>query len=430
MMKRTLLLTLCVLLLAGCAGQSEAAPASDFKPAASVQVILNVLTPQGSPAGEPVQLHIVDTVTGTSFNSETINMQPSGTGSFAATLSVPPGTLLTYRYTRLSVSGSIDEVNASNQPVLYRSFLVTGAGHVVHDLIAAWADQPSELATGQVAGQVTAAGSGEPLPGIQLRAAGLQAVTDADGNFFFDGLTQGLHNMVITDPNGRYQSFQQGALVAANSQTPASIQLQPAEMAQVTFIIIPHASNPSGVPVYLLGNLGPMAGQPVLNAHDGGYSLTLELPTGTDLRYKYTLGDGLWNAEHYPDGNFVLRQLIIPAGTTQLTVRDNLQEWSAGGGSGPIWFDLTAPDDGSPVYLQFKLLDWATALPMWNLGGGRHAYVLYSPTNFAEPLEYRYCQDAACTQPEVHDTPRIVTGNQPSTQQIQDSVTEWQSAAP
>ncbi|UYN89468.1 MAG: hypothetical protein KIT08_10265 [Anaerolineales bacterium] len=425
-MKRTLLLALCFLLLVGCAGQPQTAPATEFKLPASVQVVLNVLTPQGSPTGEPVQLNIVDTVTGISFNSETINMQPSGTGSFAATLSVPPGTLLTYRFTRLSVSGSVDEVSASGQPLLYRTFLVTGAGHVVHDLIAAWADQPSQLTTGQVAGQVTAT-SGEPLAGILLRASGLQAVTDAEGNFFFDGLTQGLHNIVVTDPTGRHQSFQQGALVAANSQTPASIQLQAAEMAQVTFIVLPHASNPSGVPVYLLGNLGAMAGQPVLSAHDGGYSLTLELPTGTDLRYKYTLGDGLWNAEHYTDGNFVLRQLIIPAGTTQLTVRDNLQEWSAGGGSGPIWFDLTAPDDGSPVYLQFKLLDWATALPMWNLGGGRHAYVLYSPTNFAEPLEYRYCRDAACTQPEVQTGTRSVVGNQPNTQQVQDSVTEWQS---
>ncbi|MBX3046359.1 MAG: hypothetical protein KF698_05130 [Anaerolineales bacterium] len=427
MMKRTLLLTLCAMLLAACAGQGAAPPASDFKPAASVQITLNVLTPQGSPSGEPVQLHIVDTVTGISFNSEVINMRASGAGSFAATVSVPPGTLLTYRYTRLSVSGSIDEVNANGQPVLYRSFLVTGAGHVTHDLIAGWADLPSELATGQVAGQVTAAASGEPLAGIMLRASGMQAITDAEGNFFFDGLTQGLHNIVVTDPRGRYQSFQQGALVAGNSQTPASIQLQAAELARVTFIVIPQDSNPSGVPVYLLGNLGAMAGQPVLSAHEGGYTLTLELPTGTDLRYKYTLGDGLWNAEHYANGGFVLRQLIIPAGTTELTVRDNLQEWSAGGGSGPIWFDLTAPDDG-PVYLQFKLLDWATALPMWNLGGGHYAYVLYSPTNFAEPLEYRYCKDAACNQPEAFTTTRTVTGNQPNTQQVQDSVTEWQAA--
>lgn len=427
-MRRTLLLALCALVLTACGSQGTPSLATDFEPAASVEVILNVLAPQGSPNGEPVQVHIVDTVTGTSFNSETINMRASGTGSFAATVSVPPGTLLTYRYTRLSVSGNIDEVSANNQPVLYRSFLVTGAGHVAHDLIAAWADLPNQLATGQVAGQVSAAGSSEPLAGILLRASGMQAITDAEGNFFFDGLTQGLHNIVVTDPRGRYQSFQQGALVAGNSQTPANLQLQPAELAQVTFIVIPQDTNPSGVPVYLLGNLGGMDEQPVLSVHEGGYSLTLDLPTGTDLRYKYTLGDGLWNAEHYPDGSFVLRQLIIPAGTTELTVRDNLQEWSAGGGSGPIWFDLSAPDDGSPVYLQFKLLDWATALPMWNLGGGHYAYVLYSPTNFAEPLEYRYCKDAACTQPEAHTTTRTVTGNQPNTQQVQDSLTEWQAA--
>ena len=31
---------------------------------------------------------------------------------------------------------------------------------------------------------------------------------------------------------------------------------------------------------------------------DGRYSITLALPAGADIRYKYTLGDGFWNAEH------------------------------------------------------------------------------------------------------------------------------------
>lgn len=422
-MKRTLALLACALLLTAC-GEQSAAPISDYTPPAAVQVVLNVLAPEGTPGGEPVELHIVDAVTGASFNRRQVAMQPSGSGSYAVTLSVPPGTLLTYQYSRLSAAGAVNEVSATGEPILFRSFLVTGAGHVAHDLIAAWADQPSELPHGQIDGQVTAADSAEPLAGIEISASGLSTITDSEGRFRFDGLTQGLHNMVLVDPQGRYQSFQQGALVAAGSQTPAAIQLQPAQMASVTFILVPHASSPGGIPVFMLGNLGELAQKPLLSAHDGGYSITMQLPTGTDLRYKYTLGDGLWNAEHSADGGFIVRQLIVPAGVSQLTVRDQMQLWTAGT-SAPIWFDLSAPADSGAVYLQFKLLDWATALPMWSLGDGHYAYVLYSPTNFAEPLEYRFCRDAACEQPEADAPARSVTGNQTEIQQIQDSLVGW-----
>ncbi|MCW5888402.1 MAG: hypothetical protein KIT07_09795 [Anaerolineales bacterium] len=424
-MRRALSLALLGLLLASC-GQPARPAITDVQNPPLVSVILNVLTPPGSPANEPVQLDVVDLLTGLSFNRQAVNMQRSGDGSYATTLSVPAGSLLTYRYSRVSAAAAVDEVSATGEPIAYRSFLVSGAGHVVHDLIAAWADAPaSTLPVGQVAGRITAADSGQPLGGIAVRAAGLATLSDAEGRFYFDGLPQGLHNMVLTDPEGRYQSFQQGALVAAGSQTPAELQLQPAALANVTFILVPSANSPAGVPVFLLGNLTALSRGMVLTAHDGGYSLTLQLPSGIDLRYKYSLGDGFWNAEHYAEGGFVQRQLIIPAGTQQLTVRDNLQGWTAGS-SAPLWFDLSAPADSGAVYLQFKLLDWATPLPMWDLGGGRYTYVLYSPTNFGEGLEYRYCRDAACSQLEADAPVRQVNGNQREMQQIQDNLSAWQ----
>ena len=54
------------------------------------------------------------------------------------------------------------------------------------------------------------------------------------------------------------------------------------------------------------------------------------LPAGADIRYKYTLGDGFWNAEHNTDGNFILRQLIVPASSTPVQVQDTVQTWQAG----------------------------------------------------------------------------------------------------
>jgi hypothetical protein len=49
---------------------------------------------------------------------------------------------------------------------------------------------------------------------------------------------------------------------------------------------------------------------PILKRNDNGtFEITLKLPVGFDLRYKYSLGDGFWNAEHEA-GKFVVRQLI------------------------------------------------------------------------------------------------------------------------
>ena len=36
---------------------------------------------------------------------------------------------------------------------------------------------------------------------------------------------------------------------------------------------------------------------------DGRYNVTLALPTGSDIHYLYTLGDGLWNTELTKDGD-------------------------------------------------------------------------------------------------------------------------------
>lgn len=411
-------------LLATCGSPAAPPSLSNYTPPPSVELVINVLAPADTPAGESIVLNILDDLTGLSLNTQQLTMQPNGENSFTARVSVPPGTLLKYRYTRQSSAGRVEEAGAGGEPIASRSFLVSGAGHVAYDLITAWVDLPSNPATGQVKGLV-AAPDGAPLEGVLVSASGIAATTDAEGRFQIAGLTQGLHNMVFSDPQGRYLSFQQGALVAAGSETPAAVQLSAAGTAQVTFILSTAETSPRGIPVYLLGNVGELAGSTALTPHDAGYTITLQLPTGVDLRYKYSLGDGFWNAEHYADGGFVVRQMVIPANITELTIHDNIAAWTAGT-TAPIWFDLAAPDTGGVAYLQFRLLDWTTPLPMWNLGGGAHAYVLYSPTNFAEPLEYRYCRDAACTLLEANAPVRTVTGNQPAMQQIQDNIAAWQ----
>ncbi|MCL5428464.1 MAG: hypothetical protein M1347_01505 [Chloroflexi bacterium] len=427
-MKKAIVLGMIAVFLASCSNLVQATEITSYQLPASVEITFNALLPANSPVGEAILFTILDEVTGLEFNPQRMEMQSSGENSASITISVPAGTLLKYRYTRVSAAGNVDEVGANGEGIVYRAYLVDGPGHVAHDMVAAWADLPLAIETGRVSGTVSDAGSGLPLADFVVIAAGQQTRTDAEGRFLIPGLPQGLHNILIYSPSGSHLPFQQGALVAANSETPAAIPLTPNLMASVTFWLTPPADHTANTPVFLAGNVEPFGTRPLLTAQpDGHYSLTMQVPTGVDIRYKYTLGDGFWNAEHAASGAFQLRQLIIPVGTTSMEIYDQVESWSSGS-SAPIMFDLTAPDTGSLVYIQFKLLDWTTPLPMWPLGSGRWAYKLYSPTNFSAALEYRYCLDAACTILEASPAqPRSVSGNKDELQSIEDRVDSWQN---
>ncbi len=75
---------------------------------------------------------------------------------------------------------------------------------------------------------------------------------------------------------------------------------------------------------------------------DGRYSMTISLPVGAYVQYKYTLGDGFWNAEHKTTGEFQLREMIVPAQDT--VIQDQVATWQAGNSS-PILFEVTVPSD-------------------------------------------------------------------------------------
>ena len=412
--------------LAGCSG-AQGAEITSFELPASVEVTFNALLPESTLPGDVVYFTLLDEVTGLEFNRQDLPLTPSGEHSASMTLSVPPGSLVKYRYTRQTTAGSVDEVSASGSAISYRAYLVDGPGHVAYDMVAAWADLPLEQATGQVSGIVTEVNSGQPIPGLNVVGAGLLTQTDREGRFLLAGLPQGLHNILVYSPSGSHLPFQQGALVAAGSETPANIQLSPTLNAAITFWLTPPKEHTSSTPVFLIGNTTTLASRPPLTLQlDGRYSVTLQLPSGVDIRYKYSLGDGLWNAEHLADGDFAVRQLVIPPGTTTLEIEDQVVSWTAGS-SAPIWFELTAPADDLLAYIQFKLGDWGTPLPMWPLGEGHWAYKLYSPTNFATPLEYRYCLDAVCLRLEAAPGQmRTFSGNNASLQQMQDQIEAWQ----
>ncbi len=285
------------------------------------------------------------------------------------------------------------------------------------------------------------------IPDILVAVGGQQTLTDSNGKFIIENLPAGTHNLVAYAINGAYQTIQQGARVEAGKTTQANLSLVPSIMINVNFTVSMPQNTISGAPVRLVGTLyqlgdtyGDLQGglstvasrMPLLTPlPDGRYSLSLSLPVGADFRYKYTLGDGFWNAEHNTDGSFVVRQFIVPAVPNPLPVQDIVQTWQAGPSS-PILFEVTVPAN-TPVSdipsIQFNPYGWTEPIPMWPLGNNKWVYQLYSPLNMLGDFSYRYCRNDQCGIADDVQTPPGQSGRLISTslapQDLQDTVKGW-----
>lgn len=407
-------------------GEAAAAAAPTVAPQAPQTLItFRALAPANTPEGGLLYLTLVDEVTGLALNVDPYPMEPlphddpAKPFGYFLTLPFPLGTRLTYRYERDLGGVRVSEHLSDGTQTRYRTFVVNNQA-VVEDVISRWTDTAFTGLTGRIQGKVTGA-DGSAIPNAFVTAGGMQTFSAGDGAFLLEGLPEGTHHLVVFSVDGSFQTFQQGARVAALSTTPVDVQVQPAKMVNVVFVVTPPAGTPPIVPLRMAGSLfglgnsfgnlrgglsGVVGRMPVLKPlPDGRYTITLSLPEGVEIKYKYTLGDGFWNAEHTSDGKFVVRSLI-PSAQTAL-VEDKIATWSAGGG--PLTFDLSVQAELPPgefVSIQFNpLIGWTEPLPMWHLGGGRWAYILYSPLNLPGNFSYRYCRSNQCGVADDDQTP-------------------------
>ena len=393
-------------------GQTPAPANSTPAPLPQSDISFRVEIPANTPAGQPLTLNILDEVSGLAFSTKSYPMQAEDNRHYTLTLAFPIGTAVKYRYSRQGPSAPIEEHISDGRQLRYRLYHVEGPG-VVQDFISRWTDTPFSGATGRISGTALDAVTGYPIPNLLVVAGGAQTLTASDGSYLLEGLPPGIHNLVALSVNGSYRVFQQGAVVAADSTTPAELRLTPAPVVNLTFhVTVPPDTIPA-VPIRMAGNLYQLgntfadlsggvntlaARMPVLGLQpDGTYHITLPLPVGTHIRYFYTLGDGFWNAEYALGGERRYRELIVPE--TDFEYHDAIEAWSSGN-SAPITFDVTVPANtppGDTISIQFKpLFGWTEPIPMWRLGENRWAYVLLSPLNIVGNISYRYCRNDQC----------------------------------
>ena len=409
------------------------------------ETTFSVALPAPLPGGASLSVAILDEVTGLPLNPVVYPLEAVDSQRYGGKLALPVGAVVKYRY--IYTNGTpVQEDTAFDHLVRYRMLLISGPG-AVSDIVASWEGQPFSGPSGRAQGQILDASTGVPLAGMLVALGGQQVHTDSLGNFAVDRLPPGTHNMLVYALDGTYRPFQQGVTIAADAVTPAAVGLEPAKRVRVTFNANVPTNTVAGAPLRLAGNLtqfgntyADLAGgvstlasrMPVMAAvGEGRYSYTLELPEGAYVQYKYTLGDGLWNAEHKSDGSFRLREVVVPA--SDLVLEDAVQTWEAGN-SGPILFEVTAPANtpaGEFVSIQFNPYGWTEPIPMWSLGNNRWVYKLFGPFNVLGAFGYRYCRNNQCSSADDIETAGYLSaGRHVSTsltpQDLRDTIQAWQ----
>lgn len=360
--------------------------------------------------GENLYLEIVDEVTGIALNPTRYKMETIGSAEYKIRIPLAIGSVIRYRYV-LNNSQNIIEKDSKGDLVLYRLYEVNRPGQV-NDLVAGWDGQPYPAETGEISGYVYDSKTEAPLGEILISVNGFQTYTSFDGFYILENVPTGEYSIVALHPDGLYEVFQQNAIVANNSVTPSTFGMKSANMVDVTFEVrVPQGTDPNAI-VRLLGNLHQMGCSfaelsdgtsvipslaPVLSkSGENLYKISLSLPSGHDLRYKYSLGDGFVNAEHAEDSSFLVRQLIVPNRNT--VIRDSVETWNSGS-SAPVKFQVTAPANTpttDSLSIQFNPYAWMQPIPMWPTGNNEWAYTLYGPFDYLNQAQYRFCRNEQC----------------------------------
>jgi hypothetical protein len=379
----------------------------------SITFIVKIPAPLS--AGDSIYLSILDEVTGLAFNPKKHIMQAEDELTYSVTIPVSLGSVVKYRYSRVGAN-TVNEHLFNDRPVRYRLYYVEGSGKI-EDVVSQWTDTEDLGKTGRIMGKVLDSSTGKPIPNILATAGGEQAYTLADGSFLLEGLPPTNQNLVLYSMDGAYKIFQQGAVVAGDSTTPVLVELSGAKLVNVTFTVNVPPNTPVDAPIRIAGNITQLGNtfadlsggvstlasrMPVLEKRtDGIYSVSLKLPVGTYLEYKYTLGDGLWSSELTSSGYIKLRQLIVPASKHEQN--DLITTWQTDSLT-PLRFVTKVPAEtpkNEVVSIQFNPgFGWMEPLPMTDevnaLGEQTWYFYLTGPLNNLTQLRYRYCRQYQC----------------------------------
>ena len=376
------------------------------------ETVFEVTLPQPLGENEILYFEMVEEVTGIALNPTRYEMEAKDDYSYYVRIPLLIGSVVKYRYVREGSGANIIERDSHGSVVQYRVSLINKAA-VVSDAVTGWDETEFTGASGAISGYIYNKDTEEPLSEILVYINGQQTSSTVDGFYEVRDLPVGEYDLVAMHPNGKYEIFQQGAVIAENSITPASFGIKEANMVAITFVMTPPENEITTGEVRFISNLYNLGNTyseqeggvsvlpsiaPIMEPQNNGtYSLTLELPEDFDLQYKYSLGDGFINAEHDESGSYKVRQYIVPGKKSK--VSNTVYSWFSSG-SEAIKFNIAVPEntpENDIVTIQFNPFVWMEPLPMQNISDNNWTFTLYSPQEYLDNAQFRFCRNYQCS---------------------------------
>ena len=353
---------------------------------------------------------LIDDITGIELNPTRYVMTQLDEKQYQLILPIKVPSQIKYRFYKNN-GLPIYETDSENKIIEYRMAYVSNET-VIQNVLTNWQDEQYEHKFGRITGQVINSETNSPIPNALIVMGGIRSYTNSLGNFIIENIPPGKHNLVISSTDGEYQTFQQEAIIGEGLTTQANIGMKSAEFVNVSFIVFSPDNTPPESSLRILGNtyqLGNVFGNiyngtsiaparaPKLSLlADGNYAITLSLPTGFDLRYKYSLGDGFWNSELNKDGNFVVRQFVVPE--EDFIVNDVITNWSISNEQN-VEFLVNIPEntpETDKISIQFNSFGWSPPIQMWKISDYQWRYQLFGPLHQVGSIDYKFCRNDAC----------------------------------
>lgn len=390
---------------------------------------------------EEIVFEVVDDITGIELNPARYLMEKLDDNHYRIILPVQVPSIIKYRFYRNN-NLPIYETDSDNQLIEYRMAYINTPANIANQLIN-WADEQYTYKFGTVKGQIINSETKSPIPNALIIIGGMHSYTNSLGQFVVNNLPPGKHNLLVMSTDGEYSIFQQEAVVGEGLTTPASIGVQASKFVKITFIVKTPANNPSEASIRMLGNtyqlgnifgniyngtsIAPARAPKLTLLSNGKYSITMNLPSGFDLHYKYSMGDGFWNAELDQNNNFVVRKLVIPDQDT--VINDAIYSWTSSGTDG-VEFTVKVPEftpKEDKISIQFDSFGWSPPIQMWKVNDNQWNYRLFGPYHLVSKINYRFCRNDACGIADDGSAPingySFDTSSLPTSLNI--NVTEW-----
>jgi hypothetical protein len=377
---------------------------------AFAETVFEAYLPEPLGDGEIIYLEMLDELTGIALNPTRFEMEAKDDFTFFIRIPLAINSLVKYRFIKAGTSNSI-EISSTGLHTHYRVYKVDTAA-IVPNIISGWHAEKYFQGAGEVSGYIFDSVTEAPIPEVMVHLNGLRVITSHDGFYKFENVPGGELHLTAFHPEGKYLPFQQKAIVTENAVTPASFGMSPAKFVDIQFVVTAPDNTTIGSPIRILGDLYQFGDSfnelnggssiissraPILELQkDGTYETSLSLPAGLTFNYKYSLGDGFINAEHYLDGQFRVRTLQIP--NRNETIQNEIESWHSGD-SRMLSFNITTPEN-TPVAdvlsIQLNPFSWMEPIPTWKKSDNQWTFNLYSPMEYLAGAQYRFCRNEQC----------------------------------